>query len=123
MPPPSYISPEARVPADHPLRQVRALVRDVLKELSRTFGKLYLRTLEGQSLRNACTQIYADSIAASSSPESYPDTLIERHVRDPISGQKRIEFYGSPSAWTNQFKSGLQYVWKFRTPGSGWRQD
>jgi len=37
----SYISPEARVPADHPLRQVRALVRDVLKELSRTFGKLY----------------------------------------------------------------------------------
>jgi hypothetical protein len=37
----SYLSPATRVPADHPLRQVRALVRDVLKELSQTFGKLY----------------------------------------------------------------------------------
>jgi transposase len=37
----SYISPESRVPAHHPLRQVRALVREVLKDLSRTFGKLY----------------------------------------------------------------------------------
>ena len=81
-----------------------------------------LRTLDGQSLRNAASQIFADSIAASESPESYPGTLVERHIRDPISGQKRIEFYGSPSAWTNQFKSGRQYVEKFRT-GSGWRQD
>jgi hypothetical protein len=80
-----------------------------------------LHTLSGQSLRNATAQIYADSIAASSSPESYPDTLIERHVRDPISGQKRIEFYGSPSAWTNQFKSGGMRVTAFRT--GGWRQD
>ena len=37
----SYISPEKRVPAKHPLRQVRALVRDVLKEMSRTFATLY----------------------------------------------------------------------------------
>lgn len=37
----SYISPEKRVPAKHPLRQVRALVRDVLKEMSRTFARLY----------------------------------------------------------------------------------
>jgi hypothetical protein len=80
-----------------------------------------LHTLSGQSLRNATQQIFADSIAASSSPESYPDTLIERHVRDPISGQKRIEFYGSPSAWTNQFKSGGMRVTAFRT--GGWRQD
>jgi transposase len=29
------------VPANHPLRQIRALVREVLKDLSRTFGKLY----------------------------------------------------------------------------------
>jgi hypothetical protein len=77
-----------------------------------------LNALSGQSLRNATAQIYADSIAASSSPESYPDTLIERHVRDPISGQKRIEFFGSPSAWTNQFKSGGMRVTRFHTPGS-----
>jgi transposase len=39
----SYISPEARVPAGHPLRKVRALVGDVLKDLSGTFGQLYSR--------------------------------------------------------------------------------
>jgi len=81
-----------------------------------------LNALSGQTLRNATQQIYADSIAASSAPESYLGTLVERHIRDPISGQKRIEFYGSPSAWTNQFKSGRQYVEKFRT-GGGWRQE
>jgi len=37
----SYVSPESRVPADHPLRKVRQLVRAVLKDLSRTFGRLY----------------------------------------------------------------------------------
>lgn len=37
----SYISPEARVPADHPLRKIRELVRDVLSGMNRDFGKLY----------------------------------------------------------------------------------
>ena len=37
----SYISPEARVPANHPLRKIRELVRDVLGELNRSLGKLY----------------------------------------------------------------------------------
>ena len=35
------LSPEARVPPRHPLRQIRELVRTVLKELSVNFGKLY----------------------------------------------------------------------------------
>jgi transposase len=39
----SYISPESRVPKDHPLRPVRQLVRDVLKELSSSLGQLYSR--------------------------------------------------------------------------------
>lgn len=39
----SYLSPESRVPATHPLREVRGFVRTVLKELSGTFGKLYAR--------------------------------------------------------------------------------
>ncbi|MGH7014845.1 MAG: IS5 family transposase [Stellaceae bacterium] len=39
----SYLSPESRVPATHPLRQVRELVRAVLKELSGTFARLYAR--------------------------------------------------------------------------------
>jgi transposase len=37
----SYISPEARVPAGHPLRKIRELVREVLGELNRSLGKLY----------------------------------------------------------------------------------
>src|SRR5450756_1736744 len=37
----SYISPDKRVPANHPLRKVRELVRDVLSDLNRSFGRLY----------------------------------------------------------------------------------
>jgi transposase len=37
----SYISPEARIPPTHPLRKVRELVRDVLRELNRSLSKLY----------------------------------------------------------------------------------
>jgi transposase len=39
----SYLSPEARVPAQHPLRRVRALAREVFKDLSRSFAALYAR--------------------------------------------------------------------------------
>ena len=42
----SYIRPEERIPATHPLRKVRELVREVLKELTHSFGKLY--SLEGR---------------------------------------------------------------------------
>ncbi len=35
------MSPEARVPARHPLRRIRDQVRAVLKDLSPSFGKLY----------------------------------------------------------------------------------
>jgi transposase len=37
----SYVSPETRVPKGHPLRKIRELVRDVLRDLNRTFGRLY----------------------------------------------------------------------------------
>jgi hypothetical protein len=39
----SYIAPDKRVPANHPLRQVRELVRDVLSDLNRSLGRLYAR--------------------------------------------------------------------------------
>ena len=37
----SYLQPEKRIPANHPLRKIRELVREVLKELNHTFGRLY----------------------------------------------------------------------------------
>src|ERR1700676_575153 len=37
----SYISPEKRVPADHPLRAVRRMMDEILKEMSPKFAKLY----------------------------------------------------------------------------------
>jgi transposase len=40
----SYFSPEERVPKDHPLRTIRALVDGVLKELSLPFDALYSHT-------------------------------------------------------------------------------
>jgi transposase len=39
----SYITPAQRVPKDHPLRPIRAMVDAALKELSPTFQKLYSR--------------------------------------------------------------------------------
>lgn len=40
----SYISPEERVPQDHPLRPIREMVDRTLKELSPVFDKLYSHT-------------------------------------------------------------------------------
>jgi hypothetical protein len=45
----SYISPEKRVPADHPLRPIRKMVDEILKEMSPQFAKLYSNALRGQS--------------------------------------------------------------------------
>ena len=39
----SYISPEKRVPSDHPLRRLRAMVDVALKEMSPQFAELYSR--------------------------------------------------------------------------------
>ena len=37
----SYISPEQRVPRDHPLRPIRTMVDEILKQLSPRFNKMY----------------------------------------------------------------------------------
>src|SRR5215831_7120184 len=39
----SYVSPEQRVPKDHPLRAIRQLVDEVLRELSRDFDRIYAK--------------------------------------------------------------------------------
>src|ERR1700691_4652882 len=39
----SYISPEQRVRKNHPLRPIRAMVDDILKQLSPQFNKMYAK--------------------------------------------------------------------------------
>src|SRR6059058_1623678 len=39
----SYISPEQRVPADHPLRPMRKMTDEIFKQLSPRFDQLYSR--------------------------------------------------------------------------------
>src|SRR5687768_3015169 len=39
----SYVSADARVPTDHPLRRVRTIVDEVLRRLSPEFDRLYVR--------------------------------------------------------------------------------
>ena len=40
----SYVSAEERIPADHPLRAIRVLVDEILRDMSRDFGRLYSTT-------------------------------------------------------------------------------
>src|SRR5216683_3328722 len=40
----SYISPEQRVPHDHPLRSLRAMTDEALRDLQPRFHKLYAKT-------------------------------------------------------------------------------
>jgi transposase len=40
----SYISPEQRVPQDHPLRSLRAMTDEALRGLQPRFNKLYAKT-------------------------------------------------------------------------------
>jgi len=35
----SYVSPEQRVPGDHPLRSVKTFADDILRNMSRTFDR------------------------------------------------------------------------------------
>ena len=50
----SYISPEARIPASHPLRKIRELVREVLGELNRSLGSSTRAKDDPRSLRSNC---------------------------------------------------------------------
>ena len=40
----SYVSPEQRIPQDHPLRQLRAMADEALRELKPRFSRLYAKT-------------------------------------------------------------------------------
>jgi hypothetical protein len=72
-----------------------------------------LRDLDGQALRNATAQIFADSIAASTSPASVGESLREVRRRDPDTGHLVKEYYGEPRAWMSQFAGGPPRLARF----------
>jgi hypothetical protein len=51
----SYVAPEQRVPADHPLRAIRTMVDTALRELSPEFGRLYRRRGVRRSRLRSCS--------------------------------------------------------------------
>jgi hypothetical protein len=50
----SYLSPEQRVPADHPLRASRAMTDETLRRLSPRFEALYARRADCRSRPSIC---------------------------------------------------------------------
>jgi hypothetical protein len=53
----SYVSPEQRVPRDHPLQAIRAITDPVLQELSGEFDRLYAVNVAPQKLLRALFQV------------------------------------------------------------------
>jgi len=50
----SYVSPEQRVPQDHPLRPLRVMTDAALRELRPRFNKVYAKTGRPQCAANGC---------------------------------------------------------------------
>jgi len=50
----SYVSHEQRIPQDHPLRGVRVMADEALRDLKTRFGKLYAKTGRLRLLRRSC---------------------------------------------------------------------
>jgi len=67
-----------------------------------------LGTLHGQALAVASKQIFADSFAASSAPDSYDvnNGLRETRRVNKDTGHVIREYYGQPMAWMQQFTGG-----------------
>jgi uncharacterized protein YukE len=80
------------------------------KQHSPQWKDVDLRQLSGQTLRNAADQIFADSYAASRSPESYGDVLREVVRRDPLTGHTIKEYFGKPSSWLSMFAGERRFA-------------
>jgi len=72
----SYVSPEQRVPKDHPLRAIRQLVDDILSELSREVDRLYAKVGRPSIPPGGCCDATA------------PDSLLDSQ-RAPADGAAR----------------------------------
>ena len=68
----SYLSPEQRVPADHPLRSIRTMTDDALKRMSPRFEALYSTQLQtALKAREATRRSEGANLAPSLPPRTY----------------------------------------------------
>ena len=115
----SYLSPEQRVPADHPLRAVRALTDEALQTMSRRFASLYATTGRPsippeQLLRALLLQVLYTVRSERLLMEELNDNLLFRwfvglNMDDPVCARSDVEAtvavlstghrWGHPSDW------------------------
>jgi hypothetical protein len=77
----SYVSPEKRVPADHPLRPIRKMVDEILKEMSPQFasctrkrGAHRFSTKTGVGTRSQLVRIALERFREEIQPTAYDTT-------------------------------------------------
>jgi hypothetical protein len=87
------------------------------KSHSENWKDVDLGELRGQALKNAASQIFADSIEASCNPiQIGAGRLHEVKRRDPDTGHMIKEYFGDPQAWMARF-SGQKRIARFNLSG------
>jgi hypothetical protein len=77
----SYISPEQRVPQEHPLRSLRVMTDEALRRLQPRFNTLYAKT--GRPISKAMYQVFCHPKLGSASFEFYRNRCTMRQSTVP----------------------------------------
>jgi hypothetical protein len=94
----------------------RRLLGHHLRHSKRYAGSDLSTITDAQIFSNVEAQVYADSIEASTAPESIgPGRLRAVSERTPA-GHSVVRYYGDPAAWMDQFAGARRYVTKIARP-------
>jgi hypothetical protein len=108
--------------AGETLRNYRLRLLRPMQRHSKQYSKSDLELLPRDEAIFGATEaaIYADSIAASSSPDSVPRGQLRMIVKRLPSGHIENTFIGEPAAWMDRFAGGSRrYVTRINTKWSG----
>src|SRR5215216_232413 len=91
----SYISPEQRVPADHPLRPLRKMTDEIFKQLSPRFDKLYASRAAVDRAGAVAASVVAASALLGAQRADVDGAVAIQHVvplvRGPEHGRRGLE--------------------------------
>jgi hypothetical protein len=91
---------------DYRIRLLRAMQKH-----SKQYSKSDLEMIHDKAVFDAVEQsVYADSIAASSAPDSVQPGTLRMRTRTTESGHRVNEFFGQPQAWMDRFGGTRRYV-------------